>query len=71
MILNGCLHLCVLDGGANSYRITGQGTVITTLWVSHNPAVLAAEIQLSELCFFSTWHAELRPNHLNDRGNTV
>lgn len=66
----GKIYQCVLDGSANGYRITGQGTAVTTLWVGHNSAILAAKVHLAKLCFLSTWYTELRLDHLSDRGNT-
>lgn len=65
------MYLCVLDGSANSNGITGQRTVVTTLWVGHNPAILAAKVHLAKLCSSSTWCTKLRLDHLSDRRNTV
>lgn len=65
------MYLCVLDGSANSYGITGHRTVVTTLWVGHRPAILATKVHLAKLCSSSTWYTELRLDHLSDIGNTV
>lgn len=65
------MYLCVLDGSANSCGITGQGTVVTTLRVSHHPTILAAKVYLAKLCSSSTWYTELRLDHLSDRENTM
>lgn len=65
------MYLCVLHGSANSYGITGHGTAVTTLWVGHQPTILAAKVYLAKLCSSSTCHTELRLDHLSDIGNTV
>lgn len=61
------MYLCILDGSTDSCRITRKRTLVTTFWMGHNPAILAAEIHLAKLCSSSTWHTELRLDHLTYR----
>ena len=65
------MYLCVKDGSANRCGVTGQGTAVTTFWMSHNPALLTAKVNLSKLCSSSTGRTELRPDHLVMDGKTV
>lgn len=57
-------YLCVSDGGGLSWGVAGQRTEVTAFWMSHDPAVLAAEIKLAELGSSSTGYTELGLDYL-------